>query len=61
MAQGRFQDLLDAVMAVGRELELPVVLRRLITTGMGLVDARYGALGVLSEDGEHLEEFIPSA
>ncbi|WP_371494677.1 SpoIIE family protein phosphatase [Kitasatospora sp. NBC_00374] len=58
-AQSRFQDLLDAVMAVGRELELPVVLRRVITTAMGLVDARYGALGVLSEDGEQLEEFIP--
>ncbi|MFI6449101.1 PP2C family protein-serine/threonine phosphatase [Kitasatospora sp. NPDC050543] len=58
-AQRRFQDLLDAVMAAGRELDLPVVLRRLITTAMGLVDARYGALGVLSEDGEHLEDFIP--
>ncbi|MFI5645998.1 PP2C family protein-serine/threonine phosphatase [Kitasatospora sp. NPDC051705] len=57
--QRRFQDLLDAVIAVGRDLELPVVLRRVITTAMGLVDARYGALGVLSEDGEHLEEFIP--
>jgi serine phosphatase RsbU (regulator of sigma subunit) len=57
--QRRFQDLLDAVMAVGRELDLPVVLRRVITTAMGLVDARYGALGVLSEDGHHLEEFIP--
>ncbi|MFD5467390.1 PP2C family protein-serine/threonine phosphatase [Kitasatospora sp. NPDC127059] len=57
--QRRFQDLLDAVMAVGRDLELPVVLRRVITTAMGLVDARYGALGVLSDDGERLEEFIP--
>ncbi|WP_280671782.1 SpoIIE family protein phosphatase [Kitasatospora sp. MAP12-44] len=47
------------MMAVGRELELPVVLHRLITTAMGLVDARYGALGVLSEDGGQLEEFIP--
>ncbi|MFC5639971.1 hypothetical protein [Kitasatospora cinereorecta] len=46
--QRRFQDLLDAVMSVGRELELPVVLRRVITTAMGLVDARYGTLGVLS-------------
>ncbi|MCX4757216.1 PP2C family protein-serine/threonine phosphatase [Kitasatospora purpeofusca] len=58
-AQSRFQDLLDAVMAVGRELELPVVLRRVITTAMGLVDARYGALGVLSANGEELDEFIP--
>ncbi|MFE2164505.1 SpoIIE family protein phosphatase [Streptomyces sp. NPDC059447] len=58
-SQRRFKELLDAVMAVGRELELPVVLRRVITTAMGLVDARFGALGVLSEDGEQLEEFIP--
>ncbi|MFJ2592343.1 PP2C family protein-serine/threonine phosphatase [Streptomyces erythrochromogenes] len=59
-AQRRFQDLLDAVMTVGRELELPVVLRRLITTAMDLVDARYGALGVLSEHGDYLEEFLPA-
>lgn len=58
-AQDRFQSLLDAVMEVGRELELPIVLRRVVTAAMGLVDARYGALGVLSEDGEQLEDFIP--
>ncbi|MDY0812560.1 GAF domain-containing SpoIIE family protein phosphatase [Kitasatospora purpeofusca] len=58
-SQSRFQDLLEAVLAVGRELELSVLLRRIITTAMGLVDARYGALGVLSEDGAELEEFIP--
>lgn len=57
--QDRFRDLLDAVMAVGRQLELPIVLRSVITAAMGLVNARYGALGVLSEDGEQLEEFIP--
>ncbi|MFJ6380961.1 hypothetical protein ACIQI7_13315 [Kitasatospora sp. NPDC092039] len=55
----RFQDLLDAVMAVGRDLELPVVLRRVITTAVELVDARYGAFGVLTDDGEQLEECIP--
>ncbi|MGV9269584.1 PP2C family protein-serine/threonine phosphatase [Kitasatospora sp. NPDC003701] len=59
-AQSRFQDLLDAVMAVGSELDLPTVLERLITTAMALVDARYGALGVLSEDGGELEEFLPA-
>ncbi|MDA5283721.1 GAF domain-containing SpoIIE family protein phosphatase [Streptomyces sp. Isolate_45] len=58
--QGRFQDLLEAVMAVGRELELPVVLRSIITAAMDLVDARYGALGVLGEEGEELAEFIPA-
>ncbi|MEV8596216.1 GAF domain-containing SpoIIE family protein phosphatase [Streptomyces sp. NPDC052012] len=51
--------LLHAVLAVSRELELPVVLRRIVTTAMELVDARYGALGVLDDDGSALEEFIP--
>ncbi|NBM17617.1 SpoIIE family protein phosphatase [Streptomyces sp. GC420] len=53
------QALLDAVLAVSRDLELPVVLHRLVTTAMDLVGARYGALGVLDESGEGLSEFIP--
>ncbi|GGZ96091.1 hypothetical protein GCM10010389_39170 [Streptomyces echinoruber] len=59
VAQQRMQGLLDAVPAVSRETELPVVLRRIVTTAMDLVDARYGALGVLDEDGTGLREFIP--
>ncbi|MFD8519252.1 PP2C family protein-serine/threonine phosphatase [Streptomyces capillispiralis] len=51
--------LLSAVLSVSRELELPVVLRRIVSTAMELVDARYGALGVLNHDGTALEEFIP--
>lgn len=58
-AQARMQALLDAVLAVSRELELPVVLRRLVSAAMQLVDARYGALTVLKEDGTQLEAFIP--
>ncbi|MFP8959689.1 PP2C family protein-serine/threonine phosphatase [Streptomyces nanhaiensis] len=58
-AQQRLQSLLDAVLAISSELELPVVLRRIVTTAMELVDARYGALGVLDESGEKLEQFIP--
>ncbi|MFE0455073.1 PP2C family protein-serine/threonine phosphatase [Streptomyces sp. NPDC058914] len=58
-AQRRMQALLDAVLAVSRELELPLVLRRIVSTAMELVDARYGALGVLNDDGTALEEFIP--
>ncbi|MGW2520391.1 GAF domain-containing SpoIIE family protein phosphatase [Streptomyces sp. NPDC001617] len=58
-AQARMQALLDAVLAVSRELELPVVLRQLVSAAMQLVNARYGALTVLMEDGAELEAFIP--
>ncbi|MDQ0752841.1 serine phosphatase RsbU (regulator of sigma subunit) [Streptomyces africanus] len=57
-AMDRMQGLLDAVVAITREVELTAVLRRIVTTAMELVGARYGALGVLNESGEHLEDFI---
>jgi signal transduction histidine kinase len=50
--------LLDAVLSVGSELELPVVLRRIVEAATDLVDAAYGALGVLDEDGVGLAEFV---
>jgi signal transduction histidine kinase len=50
--------LLDAVMFVGSELSLPVVLRRIIETATEMVDASYGALGVLDTSGTRLSEFI---
>ena len=34
------------------------MLRRIVEAAVGLVDARYGALGVIGE-GERLTEFIP--
>jgi signal transduction histidine kinase len=52
------QHLLDAIVTVGIELSLPVVLRRIVETATELADARYGALGVLDEDGTHLAEFL---
>ncbi|MEE1941373.1 GAF domain-containing SpoIIE family protein phosphatase [Streptomyces sp. TRM 70361] len=58
-AQVRLRGLLEAVLAISRELEPSVVLRRVVTTAMELVDARYGALGVLDESGERLARFIP--
>ncbi|TQE20597.1 GAF domain-containing protein [Streptomyces ipomoeae] len=58
-AQERMQALLDAVMAISRKLELPAVLRQIVRAAMDLVDARYGALGVLNEEGTRVEEFIP--
>lgn len=43
---------------LGRDVSLDAVLREVAVTAMDLVSARYGALGVLSADGEHLTEFI---
>ncbi|MGW0861579.1 PP2C family protein-serine/threonine phosphatase [Streptomyces sp. NPDC002611] len=57
-AMDRMQGLLDAVVAISREMELTAVLHRIVTTAMDLVGARYGALGVLNASGERLEEFI---
>ncbi|MFF7687511.1 PP2C family protein-serine/threonine phosphatase [Streptomyces syringium] len=57
--QERMRGLLGSVLAISGELELPVVLRRIVTTAMDLVGARYGALGVLDEEGTELAEFIP--
>ncbi|MBW0116291.1 GAF domain-containing protein [Pseudonocardia sp. KRD-169] len=47
----RMQGLLDAVMAVGEGLELDATLRRIVESAADLVDARYGALGVLGPSG----------
>ncbi|MEU1852549.1 GAF domain-containing SpoIIE family protein phosphatase [Streptomyces sp. NPDC019990] len=57
-AMDRMQGLLDSVVAISREVELTRVLHRIVTTAMDLVGARYGALGVLDESGERLDEFI---
>ncbi|WP_028927865.1 GAF domain-containing protein [Pseudonocardia acaciae] len=51
--------LLDAVLAVSSGLDLDATLRRIVDAAMALVDARYGALGVLGEDGS-LVEFVYS-
>jgi signal transduction histidine kinase len=51
------QQLLDAITSVGSDLSLPIVLRRIVESACSLVDARYGALGVIGDD-RHLSEFI---
>jgi signal transduction histidine kinase len=50
--------LLDAVLAVSSDLDLAEVLARIVRGACDLVGARYGALGVLSPDGQGLMEFI---
>lgn len=57
-SQERISALLDAVVAVSADLELSEVLGRIVASACALVDCRYGALGVLGPDGEHLVEFI---
>lgn len=50
--------LLDAVLAISSDLELADVLKRVVRAACELVDAKYGALGVLGRDHEHLIEFV---
>ncbi|SDK19174.1 GAF domain-containing protein [Streptomyces indicus] len=54
----RLHTLLEAVLSVGRELNLAQVLRRIVETAVALVDAGYGALGVIGQ-GQMLDEFLP--
>ncbi len=54
----RVHALLEAVVSVGSHLDLEVVLRQIVEAAAGLVNARYGALGVVGDAGG-LAEFIP--
>ncbi|MET9550323.1 GAF domain-containing sensor histidine kinase [Streptomyces sp. NPDC006627] len=54
----RVHSLLEAVVSVGRELDLSQVLRRIVEAGALLVDAQYGALGVIGPDGRTLSQFL---
>lgn len=56
-AQGRLRSLLRASQAVVEDLELEQVLRHIAEAALTLVDAQYGALGVIDRDGR-LEQFI---
>ncbi|UQI48746.1 GAF domain-containing protein [Streptomyces sp. HU2014] len=53
----RIRGLLDAVMSLGRGLELPQVLRGIVEAAVTLTDAEYGALGVVG-DRQKLSEFL---
>jgi len=51
-AKSQVQSLLDAVMAVSAGLDLDATLHRIVVAATELVDAEYGALGVLGPDGK---------
>ncbi|MET9392954.1 GAF domain-containing sensor histidine kinase [Streptomyces sp. NPDC006624] len=54
----RVHSLLEAVLSVGRELDLEQALRSIVQAAAVLVDAEYAALGVITPDGERLSEFL---
>jgi signal transduction histidine kinase len=54
----RVYALLEAVVQVGRSLDLETALKQIVEAAVVLVRARYGALGVIG-DGGRLAEFIP--
>jgi signal transduction histidine kinase len=56
--QARVQNLLDAFLSVSTGLDLDTTLRQIVTAAADLVDARYGALGVLDRGGSGLAAFI---
>jgi GAF domain-containing protein len=57
-ARDRMHGLLEAVVMVGGHLDIETVLKRIVEAAVALVDARYGALGVIGED-KQLAEFVP--
>ncbi|MDH5507021.1 MAG: GAF domain-containing sensor histidine kinase [Anaerolineae bacterium] len=50
----------SAALALTTELDLGVVLQKVVDISRELVNARYGALGVLSEGEDYFEQFISS-
>lgn len=50
--------LLDAMVAIGSDLDLDAVLLRVAETAVRLVGASYGALGVVDGGGSRLAEFV---
>ncbi|MBE8471902.1 sensor histidine kinase [Streptomyces justiciae] len=53
----RVHSLLEAVLSVGRELDLEQALRSIVEAAAVLVDAQYAALGVIGSDGKRLSAF----
>ncbi len=54
----RVHSLLEAVLSVGRELDLEQALRSIVQAAATLVDAEYAALGVITPDGKGLSDFL---
>lgn len=57
-AQNRLRGLLQANRAIIGDLGLGTVMLRIVEAACALVNARYGALGVVAPEGAGLEQFI---
>ena len=55
---GKLGRLMDAVLMIEADIELPVLLGHLVEEARALVGSRYGALGVLNEARTGLEQFL---
>ncbi|MGC9541276.1 GAF domain-containing protein [Streptomyces sp. UG1] len=53
----RVHSLLEAVLSVGRELDLEQALHSIVEAAVALVDAQYAALGVIGPDGKRISDF----
>jgi signal transduction histidine kinase len=56
-SQARMRDLIRVNNDLTSNLDLPTVLRRIVEIGLELLNARYGAMGVIGEE-RRLEQFI---
>jgi signal transduction histidine kinase len=54
----QLRKLLDGVLTIGSDLDLHSVLHTIIETAADVVDAKYGALGVLDKSGTRLSDFV---
>ena len=54
----RVRQLLEAVVGIGSGLDIEQALARIVQAAVTLVDAKYGALGVVGEQGDRLSRFI---
>lgn len=54
----RLRELLEAVLKINSDLSSADMLERIVNAAVRVTGARYGALGVLSEEGSFLSEFV---
>jgi signal transduction histidine kinase len=57
-SRDRVHALLEAVVSIESELDLDTVLRRIVEAAAGLVEARYGALGVIGPGGDRMARLV---
>lgn len=54
----RLRRVLEAALLIEADLDLPTLLRHIVEEARSMTNARYGALGVLDDEGSGLAEFI---